>query len=251
MSRWKAAAVHLVASALIALVVIGIIAFVWFPGPLFEATGSRELVMLLIGVDVAIGPLITLVVYRAGKRGMRFDLAVIAICQVAALLYGLHTFLAVRPGFYVFAVDRFVAVPASQLSPEDLAAATNPSWRSVPWTGPKLVAAKLPTDGNELMALTEAGFAGKDIERFPKYYVPYEELRENVLKRAIPLAELAALGGEAKREVDEFVAAHGGNVDDFAYLPFHIPRRILVGVVRRSDAAFEGMLPIEPPGRTK
>jgi hypothetical protein len=251
MSRWKAAAVHLVASILIGLVVVGVIAFVWFPGPLFEATGSRELVMLLIAVDVAIGPLITLVVYRAGKRGMRFDLAVIAICQLAALLYGLHTFLAVRPGFYVYAIDRFVAVPASQLSPEDLAAATDPAYRSVPWTGPELVAAKLPTGGDELMALTESGLAGKDIERFPKYYEPYANQRDKVLARAVPLSELGVLGGDAKRALDEFVAAHGGNIDDFAYLPFHIPRQILVGVVRRSDAAFEGILPIEPPGRAK
>ena len=251
MSRWKASAIHLVTSILVALVVIGVIALVWFPGPLFEATGSRELVMLLIGIDVAIGPLITLIVYRAGKRGMRFDLAVIALCQVAALAYGLSTFLKVRPGYYVFAIDRFVAVPASQLSPEDLAAATDPAFRGIPWTGPKLVATKLPTSGDELMALTESGLAGKDIERFPKYYVPYESQRENVLKRAIPLTELGQLGGEAKRALDGFVAAHGGNAADFAYLPFHIPRQILVGVVRRSDAAFEGILPIEPPGRAK
>lgn len=251
MSRWKASAIHLVASALIALTVIAVIAFVWFPGPLFEATGSRELVLLLIGVDVAIGPLITLIVYREGKRGMRFDLAVIAICQVAALVYGLHTFLAVRPGYYVFAVDRFVAVPASQLSAEDLAAARDPAYRRVPWTGPKLVAAKLPTDNAELLELTESGVGGKDIERFPKYYEPYENQREKVLKRAIPLEELGVLGGRAKLALDEFLAEHGGDPDDYAYLPFHIPRQILVGVVRREDAAFVGILPIEPPGRAR
>ena len=249
MSRWKASAIHLVASVLIALTVIAVIAFVWYPGPLFEATGSRELVVLLIGIDVAIGPLITLIVYREGKRGMRFDLVFIAVCQVAALIYGLHVFLAVRPGFYVFAVDRFVAVPASQLSTEDLAAARDARYRRVPWTGPKLVAAKLPTGGPELQELTQSAFSGKDVERFPKYYEPYENQRDSVLARAAPLADLAALGGRAGAEVDAFVAAHGGNVDEFAYIPFHIPRRIMTGVVRRSDASFVDILPIEPPGR--
>lgn len=248
MSRWKASAIHLAMSALVAVAVVALIAFVWFPGPLFEATGSRELVMLLIGIDVAIGPLITLLVYREGKPGMRLDLAIIAFCQAAALLYGLHTFLAVRPAFTVFAVDRFVVVPASQLSDEDLADAADRSYRRVPWNGPKLVAARMPQDPAEQMRLTESGLAGKDIDRLPRYYEAYENQRAQVLAKARPLAEVAALGGEGKGVVDRFLARNGGTAADFAYLPLQIPRRNMIGVVRRDDAAFVAILPIEPPG---
>ncbi|HET9485081.1 MAG TPA: TfpX/TfpZ family type IV pilin accessory protein [Xanthomonadales bacterium] len=251
MSRWKASGIHLALSAAIALAVVSLLALVWFPGPLFEATGSRELVMLLIAVDVTIGPVITLIVYRAGKRGMRFDLAVIALCQVAALAYGLHAFLATRPAFTVFAVDRFVVVPASQLAAEDLAAASDPAYRRIPWDGPKLVAAKLPQDPEEKQALLDSGLAGKDVERFPKYYERYENQREQVLARARPLDDLGVLGGSAKAALEEFVAAHGGDASAFVFLPLKIPRQDMIAVVRRADAAFEAMLPIEPPGRPR
>lgn len=248
MSRWKASAIHLAISALVAVSAVALIALVWFPGPLFEATGSRELVMLLIGIDVAIGPLITLLVYREGKRGMKFDLAVIAISQAAALLYGLHAFLAVRPAYTVFAVDRFVVVPASQLSREDLDDAVAPSYRRIPWTGPTLVAARLPEDPAERMKLAESGLAGKDVDRLPRYYEAYENQREQVLAKAQPLAGLDALGGPAKRVLDDFLARSGGTAADFAYLPLQIPKQNMIGIVRRSDATFVAMLPIEPPG---
>ena len=250
MSRWKAASIHLGLSALIAAGVIALIALVWFPGPLFEATGSRELVMLLIGIDVAIGPLITLIVYREGKRGMRFDLAFIAVCQVAALLYGLSTFLVMRPAYLVFAVDRVVAVPAKMLSREDLAAAP-PEYRRKPWFGPELVAAKLPDDPAERQALFDSGLQGKDVERFPKYYVAWESQRDAILAKAVPLENLGTLGGRAEAAYDAFLAGHGGNADEYVYLPLHIPRGIITAVLHRDDARFVGMLPIEPPGRLR
>jgi hypothetical protein len=58
---------------------------VWYPQHYFAAMGGTTLILLLIGVDVVIGPLITLIVFDPKKKSLRFDLAVIAVLQLGAL----------------------------------------------------------------------------------------------------------------------------------------------------------------------
>ena len=89
-SRWQAAGTHFLICVAIAVVVVVLMLEVWYPRPLFEAAGGNGLLYILVGVDVILGPLLTLVVFKAGKRGMKFDLAAIAAVQVAALIYGCH-----------------------------------------------------------------------------------------------------------------------------------------------------------------
>src|SRR5262245_26907069 len=107
MTRWKAAAIHSSISAVIALLVGALLFGVWYPPPYFHAAGADELVLLLVGVDLGIGPLLTLIVFRSGKPGLRFDLWVIACAQTVALIYGLSIMLQSRPVFLVAAFDRF------------------------------------------------------------------------------------------------------------------------------------------------
>src|SRR5882762_8510974 len=89
-TRWKASGLHLMLSVVIAASVLGVMVAIWFPGPLFTAAGGNDLLFILVGVDVIIGPALTLAVYKQGKRGMKSDLTVIGVLQVAALVYGMH-----------------------------------------------------------------------------------------------------------------------------------------------------------------
>lgn len=40
--------------------------------------------LLIMGADIVLGPLLTLVVYKAGKKSLRFDLACIVTLQAGA-----------------------------------------------------------------------------------------------------------------------------------------------------------------------
>ncbi len=62
-----------------------------------------EIFLLLLLIDVVLGPLLTLIVYKKGKRTLVMDLAVIAALQLAALTYGLLD----RRGRYVSARSAF------------------------------------------------------------------------------------------------------------------------------------------------
>ena len=73
-TRWQASATHLLISVAIAAVALFVLLRVWYPPPLFTAEGGNDLLFILVAVDVVIGPLITLIVFKSGKPGLRFDL---------------------------------------------------------------------------------------------------------------------------------------------------------------------------------
>lgn len=208
-SRWQAAGTHLLICVAIAAAVITVMLGVWYPGPLFEAAGGSGLLYILVGVDVILGPLLTLIVFKSGKRGMKFDLAVIGLVQIAALVYGSYIVLLARPAFIVFVKDRFELATAVELDPGELAAARYPQFRSPPWTGPLLAAADNPTDPKEREKAVTAAFAGRDLQHFPRYYVPYAERTKEILAKADTVARLRATEPVTAKAVDEYLASSG------------------------------------------
>lgn len=214
LTRWHASGAHLLISAGIAAVMLTLMLIVWYPPPLFQAAGGNDLALILIGVDVVIGPLLTLVVFKPGKRGLKFDLAVIAVFQLAALAYGAHVIHLARPAFIVFVKDRFEVVAAVELRPERLAAARFAQFRKPPLTGPMLVGGEWPKDQAEQQMLLDANLAGEDLQHFPKYYVPYEQSRREILARADPISRVREIEPAAGRIIDAWLAQSGVREQD-------------------------------------
>ena len=208
-SRWQAAGTHLLICAGIATLVIGVMLGLWYPGPLFEAAGGLGLLYILVGVDVSVGPLLTLIVFKSGKRGMKFDLAVIGLVQVAALIYGIHIVSLARPAYIVFVKDRFELATVADLDPAELAAAKYPEFRSPGWSGPLLAATDMPTDPKERVKLIDAALAGLDLHNFPRYYVPYAERTKEVLAKADTIARLRVAEPITAKAVDAYLASSG------------------------------------------
>jgi hypothetical protein len=154
----RAGAIHISFSALIALCAIAVIFFVWYPGELASAQGVSLLVLVLIGVDVALGPLLTTLLYKPGKSGLRFDLFMIALLQTLALLYGMRAIYSGRPAYLVFNVDRFDVVPVQSVDEESLARAAA-EFRTSFWM-PLWVAARMPTDPQERTAILFSSLSG-------------------------------------------------------------------------------------------
>ncbi|MBL0165374.1 MAG: hypothetical protein IPP82_17470 [Xanthomonadales bacterium] len=68
MSRWKAASIHLSISVFVGLLVLALLFLVWYPQPYFNAAGGQALIIFLLGVDIVLGPLLTLVLFKSGKK---------------------------------------------------------------------------------------------------------------------------------------------------------------------------------------
>lgn len=209
LNRFQAAGLHFTICLAIAAVTVTLMLALWYPGPLFEAAGGLGLLYLVVGVDVVLGPLLTLVVYKAGKRGMAFDLTVIAVLQVAALAYGLHVVSLARPAYIVFIKDRFDLATAVDLPEDQLAKARYPQFRGLPWLGPVFVAADMPTDPKERNEVVAAAMAGMDLHQFPKTWVPYAERRKEVLAAAMTMERLRKIEPPSARNVDAWLKKEG------------------------------------------
>jgi hypothetical protein len=227
MSRWKAAGIHLLISCGIGLIV-GVLLFgVWYPLPYFHAAGADVLVLLLVSVDLTLGPLLTLVVFKSGKWGLKFDLTLIAIIQTVALVYGMSVVLRSRPVFLVAAVDRFVLVSASEIDDADLAKGSKPEFRSLSWTGPRLAGAQIPGTWQERNKVLFSGTSGKDIDKFPQYYVDYEAAAEGLLKRSKPLDALPVRDAQARDLLAAGIRKTGESADHLVWAPIVARKEIL------------------------
>ena len=248
LNRWQAAAIHVGLSAIIAATVVTVMLVVWYPPPYFNAMGGQRLLKILVGVDVTLGPLLTLIIFNPQKKSLRFDLSVIAALQIAALAYGVWVMFEARPVYAAFAMDRFDIVSANQLEPEDLAAGA-PEYRDLPLTGPRVVGIRYPdkdTNTEEWNKLVFTAAAGKDVGEFPKYYVPYADIAAAVLKKAKPLSTLANNKPDARTRIQAFVERSGRPESEFVYVPFTGRGDSMTAVLDARDARIVGYLPIDP-----
>jgi hypothetical protein len=217
-TRWKASGIHLLISVGIAAAVLAVMLELWFPGRLFTAGGGNDLLFILVAVDVVIGPLITLAVYKQGKWGMKFDLVVIAVLQLSALAYGMHIVYLARPAFIVFVKDQFQVATVIDIPPEDYAKAKYPQFSHPPMGGPLWVYSDYPTDQQERNDVTWAALSGRDMETFPQFFAPYDQRRQEVLKAAWTLAKMREMEPADSKIVDAFVREEGLKEDDVRYV---------------------------------
>ncbi|MEJ2140850.1 MAG: hypothetical protein P8Y24_00595 [Gammaproteobacteria bacterium] len=103
MTRSKAFLLHLGISFLIFLILLYVTYYHWYPGFLFTDDGGWQGIQLMAGVMLVLGPLLTLVLFKPGKAGLKFDLWLIAIIQAAALCWGTWIIYTDRPYVIVFA----------------------------------------------------------------------------------------------------------------------------------------------------
>jgi hypothetical protein len=223
-TRWKASGLHLLISVAIAAGALALMLLVWYPYPLFKAAGGDGLLLILVAVDVIIGPLITLIVFKPGKKGLKLDLAAIGTLQLAALFYGVSVVYLARPAYIVFAKDRFEVVTAAELRPEVLAEARHAEFRRLPLHGPVWVYGEFPTDGEERNRLVDLALAGYDVQHFPRLYRPYAPNAAEILARAQTIERTRAAEPRAARAIDAWLAESGTPAESVRYVDLRAPR---------------------------
>lgn len=219
-SRSKAAAIHLVASAGVALAAASLVFGLWYPGAYRSLSGGRELFFLLTGVDLVLGPLLTFIVFdlKKGWPHLRRDLAVIALLQLGALVYGLHTVYIARPVAMVFEVDRFRVISAIDVYLPELAVA-RPEYRHLPMAGPWLLGTRAVRAGEEKTDVLFKGIAGVDIGQRPAFWQPYAESMRQAVSASRPIEVLLRHYPEREPEFRASLSDMKADVTTARFLP--------------------------------
>jgi hypothetical protein len=244
--RLRAAAIHFVGSLVVAAAAALLVFVLWFPYPYRELSGGKELFLILVAVDVVIGPLITFAVFNRRKpRGeLVRDLLVGVVLQLGALAYGVWTLSVARPVHVVFEVDRFRVVHAIEVDPAELPSAP-PALRSLPWTGPTPLSLRPFRSAQEQADTTLAALAGISLSARPGLWQPYEAGRADVLRAAKPLQQLAQRFPEHRAAVEAVAAKSGRSIDRLAHLPLAARKSFGTAVIDAGTAELVGYLPID------
>ncbi|MEO8344265.1 MAG: TfpX/TfpZ family type IV pilin accessory protein [Betaproteobacteria bacterium] len=246
-TRRQAALIHLGLSVLVAATIVAVMFLLWYPSPWFAAAGGGTLLLLLVGVDVVLGPLLTLVVFDPAKKSLVYDLAVIVMLQVAALIYGVHVMASARPAFVVYLRGQFDVVTANDVITEGMAGAKLPEFQTVPWTGPRLAAARMPVDpGQQMQIAMESATGGPDFTAYPRYYIPYATASREAAGQGKPLAMLAEKNAASAETVARFVARSGKPVEALVYLPLRSRTDDMAIVLGKFEGEVLGVLALNP-----
>ena len=181
---------HLLISFFIALVVVGVVFFIWYPSPLAKAVGVTHIFLMMLAIDVIVGPLLGLLVYKEGKKTLKFDLGVIIAVQISALCYGLYSIEQGRPAWLVFYADRFELIRKNDLLLENIDQAKK-QFQQVSWAKPQFVAIKTITNTQQHQddIFTEV-MGGVSLAQKPERYVDFVQAKSQLQQRAKNLKEL-------------------------------------------------------------
>jgi len=244
--KFVAAGIHfslsIAVAALTALLVFGF----WYPYPYREISGGRELFLLVVTVDVILGPLITLIIFsrRKPRAELLRDLAVIAMIQLAALGYGTWTVFVARPVHLVFEIDRFRVVHAVDID-EELMDKAPPGVEVLPLWGPTLLAVRPFKDGKESLDATFAALAGTNMGARPDLWRSYDQSRADVLRAAKPSSQLKTRFPAQGAEIDAILHKAGRKPEATAYLPLVGRSVFWTALVDTTTAEVVAFLPLD------
>ncbi|WP_180039391.1 TfpX/TfpZ family type IV pilin accessory protein [Acinetobacter sp. YH12218] len=181
---------HLFISILVVLMVMGLVFFVWYPSPLASAVGVTHIFLMMLAIDVIVGPVLGWLVYKEGKKTLKFDLSVIILIQIAALCFGIFSIEQGRPAWLVYNVDRFELVRKNEIIKERLEQVKS-QFKQPSWLQPQYVAVEFAQDKlqreNEMFAEVLGGIS---IAQRPERYVDFTQAIPQIKQRAKSLQEL-------------------------------------------------------------
>lgn len=225
-AAFRAALFHLVGSILVASLAALIVLYIWFPHPYDLLSGGRKLFLVLVGVDVVCGPLLTLILFnpKKSRRELFTDMSLVIVIQLAALAYGVFTAYQARPLFLVHEVDRFRVINLQEFQGEnvdDALANLTPSLQPSIFSGPIIVGIRDPKDRNERHeVMLDSITGGRDYAQRPEFYVPYDsQYKLKVMARAGRLQAFVDRFPAVVSTAQELASESGVTFDEARVLP--------------------------------
>jgi hypothetical protein len=232
--RLSAFGLHLAGSVCALSLILGGLYLGWYRWPGWYLTGAAHILIIVLIVDVALGPTLTLIIAnpRKPRRELARDIGIIVAVQIAALIYGAATLWHGRPLYYTFSSDRLEMVQASAIKSAEIALARreNPDLAPHWFDRPRWVWAPLPDDPVEANRIVNSSvFGGDDVIDMPRYFRPWEKGLPQLRERLATIEDMKSLSRTEKQSILARLSREGIPADRRnALIMWGNTRRVLV-----------------------
>jgi len=243
--KYKVALRNLYISQAIIISFILFAYYFWFPHSFVKMGGFYNTAGMLILVDLVLGPLLVLLIYKENKKYLRFDINVLLAIQLVAFLFGAYSLFLKHPAYAVFSIDRFVLTNVSNIYPQ---ITLFDQIKNHLLSKTKFVIAKLPSDNIEKNNLTfDIVLNGQpDIDSRPKYFVPLTQHNKSIFKKGIQIERLF-LDEKSKKKLTYFKNKHKDNYENYAFFPLRgNSNKDMIWAFDKRTAKPVGILDIDP-----
>lgn len=209
-----AAGIHLGLSLVIFIGVLYLILVLWFPEPFFTAEGGWQGIRLMAFVDLVLGPSLTLIIYNHTKKKKEIitDLSIIAIVQIAALIWGGYTVYSKRPVALVFYDTAFYTVTNDYYEAQGI---LHPDYSKYSNHIPPIVAVRYPKTEQEERRFTELTLQAIPIYAHDYLYEPVTNQLALIKEKQVDIEEVMQHNPRMKQEI---VLITNNAIDEYYYL---------------------------------
>lgn len=241
--------VHLIISIIIVSLIIISIIYFWYPLDYLGITSFKEIALLIISIDLIMGPVLTFVVFNPHKKSLKFDLTVIVALQVSALAYGSYFLYQGHPVFVTYAAGSFTLVNAQLAKPEK---ALYSEYKSInKLSSANLAYAQMPKDKKVYdQLLDESMSGGADLEERTDLYKPYKQHITDIVANSLDTVKLFS-DQQSNNEISLFKKDYGDSINKFAFLPLEGSTNDAIIVLDKKSADFVTTISVDPWKFTK
>ncbi|HTD74225.1 MAG TPA: hypothetical protein VK652_11925, partial [Steroidobacteraceae bacterium] len=178
--RLKIFSLHLLSSATVLTLVLGSLYFGWYRWPGWYLTDVTRVIVVMVCVDVVLGPTLTLIVANQKKlrRVLARDIGIIVLVQLCALTYGTMQLWSGRPLYYAYSEGVLQLVQAYDIDANEakLGREQNPGLAPHWYSLPRWIWAPLPQDTETAAKIAASAVTGgDDVISMPRYFKRWED----------------------------------------------------------------------------
>ncbi|HEY2464076.1 MAG TPA: hypothetical protein VGI32_08450 [Steroidobacteraceae bacterium] len=222
--RLKAFSLHLLSSATVLTLILASLYLGWYRWPGWYLTDVKTVVLVMVCVDVVLGPTLTLIIanQKKSRRELTRDIGIIVVVQLCALGYGSVSLWNGRPLYYAFSEKILQLVQAYDIDAEQATLGRKRNPRLAPhwYSLPRWIWAPLPQDAAEAKKIVITAISGgDDIISMPRYFKPWEEGLLSLRMQLKKVDDVAYFAKSEKKKLKEKMRAAGLPVDQADTIP--------------------------------
>jgi hypothetical protein len=222
--RLKAFALHLLSSATVLTLILGGLYFGWYRWPGWYLTQVTQVVLIMVCVDVVLGPTLTLIIanQKKSRRELTRDIGIIVAVQLCALTYGSVQLWNGRPLYYAYSEGLLQLVQAYDIDVNEakLGREQNPGLAPHWYSLPRWVWAPLPQDAEEAKKIiTSSITGGDDVISMPRYFKPWEDGTLSLRGKLKKVDDAPYFAKSEKKTLKEKMKAAGLQDDQLDTMP--------------------------------